>query len=833
MRHKWNPKETGFMMKQEQRPGRELNIGRSQSVIIKILMIFYVLLGSMGCLQAVTSSAKISCYKGILILWMFLVSCGMVLLFDRRKKRIFRLALVAGGYSGILVLGMPLFSESVQGILQAIFYYLNPYYGWDLQTGAGTGNISVLSNTTGLLVLFVPVIIMLAYGATSIRHYYVCTVIMGGGIVAPFLYGEVPNGWSVCMTGTAFAGLVVMKQSAVLIEGKEQFSFMKVQKKVGLLIPGVAVLTVVSGMLLSQMVIAPAFSDHKLIKAKFEYAVQKYTNISFRRNQAKGGVNEGNLGTADELVADNQVQLKIVTDHLPMQTLYLQGYIGSWYSDNRWREAGDRTLRNWNDGALQAYSGVDMHNMAYEFISRSAGGFAGESKHTLNVEVVDSNTKYRYIPYGSFYQNEDPVREDTYVYGRGEPIYSVEFYPMDGAVYRDYGGLVQNVLEDREMFENAWYDAEVFVKSEAEEMYEAYVRDTYLQVPEHIQDSFDDVLGRITQKDAYTSALQVAALLAQQTEYSLQPGRTPFGKDFATYFYFENKRGYCVHYATVATLLLRMNQVPARFVSGYAVNPNDFNRLEDGRYEALVTGDNAHAWAEVYYQRLGWLPVETTPGYYGSATAAGNGNVLEDEVWQEEHTTTQEEQLQDQPQEQGPEDPGEEEQNTPGETDAEKELQKNGEIGFGLFGKGLGVTEKAGKVLLAIVSVILTGIGMLIVRRRMMIAIRCRKGGKDWSESVRFLFRELYEVFVFAGMPGKTDCLEVSFPNRICEICEEVSKADAETLMELVMRAHYAKEKLTKEEYLFVKEVYQKSVVTVQAQLSFRKKIFFRYIKCF
>ena len=67
--------------------------------------------------------------------------------------------------------------------------------------------------------------------------------------------------------------------------------------------------------------------------------------------------------------------------------------------------------------------------------------------------------------------------------------------------------------------------------------------------------------------------------------------------------------------------MLRMKGIPARYVAGYAVLPSAFKlRTKRVRYEAVVTGASAHAWAEAYVQGCGWIPVETTPGYSGNTT---------------------------------------------------------------------------------------------------------------------------------------------------------------------------------------------------------------------
>lgn len=61
----------------------------------------------------------------------------------------------------------------------------------------------------------------------------------------------------------------------------------------------------------------------------------------------------------------------------------------------------------------------------------------------------------------------------------------------------------------------------------------------------------------------------VAEVLAENTSYSLKLNSVPAGQDYAEYFLFGQKKGYCEHYATAATILLRDLGVPARYVSGY------------------------------------------------------------------------------------------------------------------------------------------------------------------------------------------------------------------------------------------------------------------------
>lgn len=71
-------------------------------------------------------------------------------------------------------------------------------------------------------------------------------------------------------------------------------------------------------------------------------------------------------------------------------------------------------------------------------------------------------------------------------------------------------------------------------------------------------------------------------------------------------FLFEECRGYCVHYAASMVLMLRSCNIPARYVSGYALDSDEFEKT------GLVYGKKAHAWAEAYMPGVGWVRFEPT-----------------------------------------------------------------------------------------------------------------------------------------------------------------------------------------------------------------------------
>lgn len=115
-------------------------------------------------------------------------------------------------------------------------------------------------------------------------------------------------------------------------------------------------------------------------------------------------------------------------------------------------------------------------------------------------------------------------------------------------------------------------------------------------------------------RDEYISTLTGAVVrrLEKTTRYDRNTPAPPVGRDYVDWFLNESKQGYCMHYATAATLLLRTAGIPTRYTSGYLVNVPHSGAAD-------VTDHAAHAWVEVYQDGVGWYPEEVTPGFESNA----------------------------------------------------------------------------------------------------------------------------------------------------------------------------------------------------------------------
>ncbi|MEV7607046.1 DUF3488 and transglutaminase-like domain-containing protein [Paenarthrobacter sp. NPDC089322] len=101
------------------------------------------------------------------------------------------------------------------------------------------------------------------------------------------------------------------------------------------------------------------------------------------------------------------------------------------------------------------------------------------------------------------------------------------------------------------------------------------------------------------------------------------------------------KSGYCVHFSSAMAVMARVEGIPSRIAVGYApgrLTGETVALVGQGSFpEYEVDARDAHAWPELYFEGLGWVPFEPTPSrgfvpeYASEASVAGNLSTNADE----------------------------------------------------------------------------------------------------------------------------------------------------------------------------------------------------------
>lgn len=111
----------------------------------------------------------------------------------------------------------------------------------------------------------------------------------------------------------------------------------------------------------------------------------------------------------------------------------------------------------------------------------------------------------------------------------------------------------------------------------------------------------------------------------QEFFYTLQPGKLDF--DSVDDFLFNSRKGFCEHFASAFTTLMRAAGIPARVVTGY--QGGEYNQL--GNY-FIVRQSDAHAWSEVWLGERGWVRVDPTAAVAPERIQQGLALALPDEA---------------------------------------------------------------------------------------------------------------------------------------------------------------------------------------------------------
>lgn len=216
--------------------------------------------------------------------------------------------------------------------------------------------------------------------------------------------------------------------------------------------------------------------------------------------------------------------------------------------------------------------------------------------------------------------------------GSAHGIVKVDNVAADPGLYMPYYSLQSDLVTSPGRSQT--YDYYTYSGSDQDCKLQTESISNWLTVPDSSKVVLDEFCKEADLTGTVAEIVQkLAAYYQDNIPYTYQPGITPYGQDFVSYFLKKNRRGYCAHFASAATLLLRNCGIPARYVEGYAIDPEDigengkiltdqkvsdyyqgYRELTDtGVVQVDVTDANAHAWVEIYDHHKGWYVVDITP----------------------------------------------------------------------------------------------------------------------------------------------------------------------------------------------------------------------------
>lgn len=534
---------------------------------------------------------------------------------------------------------------------------INIYYTTNITAYVADYSTAEQDTTLLMILLIIPITYTIAAAIMSKRFHNIIFFILLLPLVISFAVGEVPSSRYLIATL-----LVLVFQSKA--HGLERIwdykgqpmIFQRIHLKTAVFL---SIATLLVFIVFSSVLPLEKYEEIEMIK-ETKTKIQTYlselsldtvsdsftTLKSVGKNGASGGLSQGRLGRVDQVSYNDMEHLRVVAP-VPsaIEGIYLKGYVGSIYMGDSWEDDSldmEYKYNNFKRTTGDIFSPMNQVSQLLEHIRGIKttivdNGLSEETddyryqffKGKIDIEYNEANKNFLYLPYFTDYMSLpiDEYRLDLYgtPNSKGE-AYDASYYFNISLGQGRYSDNINAAISERDDEYNQY-----------EKSYRQYVYDHYTRLPEEGIDrlkrdfslyNIEEDLREISDKISY-----IKDYLNVNTQYSLSPGRLPKGNDFVEYFLYDNKIGYCSHYASAGALMLRVMGVPARYVEGYSVGMEDINsssyfsdklineysnygnasyRVE--RVELSVRDYNAHAWVEVYIDGCGWIPVEFTPG---------------------------------------------------------------------------------------------------------------------------------------------------------------------------------------------------------------------------
>lgn len=515
------------------------------------------------------------------------------------------------------------------------------------------------------------------------------------------------------------------------------------------------------------------------------------------------GVQSGTIARGN-LYPTGTVHLTVLADREPTEPVYLRGFTGGEYVGSAWaRDDGTgRNLPGWDDGDF-------FRGGIYYDLNLYTARDAENSSTTLVISHENGDYNSLYEPYYSSLRS-------TANLSYASDAYSDSFVTLEGPYsYRRFEqkdmhidwDAIRGSMTDSQGISLAYYQVQ-------REVYARAAQEAYTRVPVELVPRLAKLVSENPLSDLNDITAFILYTLHSQCTYSLTPGRAPAGEDIVEHFLFERQKGYCQHFAAAATLLYRLYGVPARYVTGYCVDPGEFQADEGYSYtfasphsssmtavrytcKAQVTDGDAHAWVEIFLSDYGWTPVEVTPASNGETVARYPG--FDSDVYNrltERHGW-----------------------------DSVSSPRKPSGGGF--------LSSRDGSDSAKIVVPLLVTASVLTFALVLTFVLRARRRrAKRRAKSCRAVFERLLSLLRCCGRLPEGDGTEPDFAERLGRAVPGLAAEDAEALMDSV-RAEAFGPPGAPSDVSAARKVYRKALQALRPELPPWKRVFFRNVKTF
>jgi len=463
------------------------------------------------------------------------------------------------------------------------------------------GNLAVLIFTGYFSVLAAYIVFLMV---NHRKHLFIWFIIIGLFILqlvtkmTPSVYGN---------SLLFFAGTIVSSYAIIRENNQSKSSVIIVNITI------VLILFVSCFLLLYMIKPASDYTKNETVVQAKEQLLDEVEEFRYENNQTNT-FTQGDFSKLGKLSLSESTALKVVMDE--PTSLYLRGFVGSKYTDAAWKPLDNEVYYRANGLFYWLEKSGFRANNQLSIVNQ----MVNQEEETVNITInnVNANSQYVYTPYEL---KTDPSQlEDVKTFDEGGAIVSRSLFGSRLYSYQSSSNLVTKYPS----LANGIYaiekdgQEESYFKSESQ--YNSYVYENYLQIPEDTKRILDNHLQSsehvMEERMSYEQAIRLVKDFVNETlSYNKNVKALPESSDFVQYVLEESKTGYAIHYATVATLLFRYYDIPSRYVEGYLITPEDVKNI--AQYEEFaIKGTNAHAWTEIYLDKVGWIPIEVTPPYY-------------------------------------------------------------------------------------------------------------------------------------------------------------------------------------------------------------------------